>query len=84
MQCSAKLPPYPREDERANRRGHGAKERSGTPDEVDVVHPAGVNRPIKMILHHFLEGPGDGALLARKRAIEIDVVFLLQVPPDEG
>jgi hypothetical protein len=55
MQCSAKMPPYHREDERANRRGHAAKERSGTPGE-GVVHPAGVNhRPIKMILHHFLE-----------------------------
>src|SRR6185437_11207783 len=34
---------------------------------VEVVHPAGVNhRPIKMILHHLLEGPGNGALLGQK------------------
>jgi len=85
MQCSAKLPPNHCDDERANRRGYAAEERSGAPGEVEVVHPAGVNhRPIKMILHHLLEGPGNGALLGQKSTIEIDVVFPLQVPSDEG
>src|SRR5262249_52087273 len=40
--------------------------------------------PIEMILYHLLEGPGNGALLRIKRAIEVDVVLLLQVPADEG
>src|SRR4029078_7184079 len=86
MQCSAKLPPYHCDNERANRRGYAAEERSGAPGEVEVVHPAGGNHhaTIKMILHHLLEGPGNGALLGRKSTIEIDVVFPLQVPSDEG
>jgi hypothetical protein len=36
-----------------------------------------------MILRGLLEGPGNGGLFLAEPAIEVDLVFLFQVPADE-
>jgi hypothetical protein len=40
-------------------------------------------RPVKMVLSHLLEGPGDGALLGGEPAVEVDLVFPFEMPADE-
>ena len=85
VQGSAKAPSNYCDEERPHRRGDRAKEGRRPFGEIGVVHPAGMDHsPIEMFFEHFVEGPSDCALLGRKPAVEIDFVFLLQVPADEG
>jgi hypothetical protein len=42
------------------------------------------DRPIKMLLRHLLERPSDSTLLSRQSTIEIELIFFLDVPADEG
>jgi hypothetical protein len=37
-----------------------------------------------MVLRHFLEGPGGRALFRIQTFIEVEAIFLLDVPADEG
>ena len=62
-----------------------AKEHHRALREIGVVHPSRVEQcPIEVILRHLLERPRDRALLGGEAAVEIDPVFLFQVPADEG
>ena len=68
-----------------HREGNTLEELSHPRIEVFVVDPARVqDRPIGVIFEHLLEGPGDGPLLVIEPLVEVDPVFLLQVPTNEG
>src|SRR5262245_7641381 len=85
VQGSAKALSNYCDEERPHRRGDRVKEGGRPLGEIGVVHPAGIDHsPIEMFFEHFLECPGDCTLLGRKPAVEIDSVFFLQVPADEG
>ena len=53
------------EDDRTHRRRYALEECARAFVEIGIVQPARMDHgPVEMILEHFLEGPGDGALLA--------------------
>src|SRR5262249_15204946 len=78
------LPPDEGDHERAHRRRDLSEEIFRTLSEVYLVEPARIDeRPIEIVLRHLFERPGDGALLRRQSLVEIDAVFVFQIPADE-
>src|SRR5262249_4063876 len=52
--------------------------------EIGIIERARIDeRPIEMVLRHLFERPSDGALLRRQSLVEIDAIFVFQVPADE-
>ena len=85
MQVLTHLPAHHHLDDRSDRRRRNLEKRRGASLEIRVVEPARFNnRPIEMVLAHLLDGPSDAALLIAEALVEIELVFLLDVPPDEG
>lgn len=80
------LEPTPDEGdhERAHRRRDFSEEIFRTLGEIGLVEPARIDqRPIEMVLRHLFERPSDCALLRRQPLVEIDAVFVFQMPADE-
>src|SRR5215467_690325 len=53
--------------------------------EILVIHPSVVHRdPIELVFSHFFECPGDRLLGIVEPLVEVDAIFFLDVPADEG
>jgi hypothetical protein len=76
MQRPANLPPDHGDHERSDRCGYFIEKFARSFCEISIVHPARMDTcPIEMLLKHFLERPGNGALLGRESTVKIDIVF---------
>ncbi len=85
MQRAPQLPADEGDDQRAHRCRNAAEEVEGPFGEIVLVEPARIDqRPIEIVLRHFLEGPSDRPLLGRHSLVEVDLILPFQVPADES
>jgi len=85
MKRTAQLAADHRRHDRPNRSRDLIKEPDRAFAEILVIHPSVVHRdPIELVFSRFFECPGDRLLGIVEPLVEVDAVFFLDVPADEG